>query len=78
MSILKGKRDDLSFQEAILNEMKASRPIPPQLYEQPQEVDDEDTSFARYITNIMKHIPKKKKIVLQSEFISKLVQYIED
>jgi len=78
MSILKGKRDDLSFQETILNEIQASRPIPPKPYEEPQEIDDEDTSYAKYIVNIIKNIPKKKKIVLQSEFISKLVQYIDD
>lgn len=78
MFILKGKKDELSFQEAILAEMQASRPIPPQTYEQPQEPDNEDSSFAKYVVNLMKHIPKKKKIVLQSEFISQLVHYIDD
>ncbi|CAI6366634.1 unnamed protein product [Macrosiphum euphorbiae] len=74
----KRKRDESSFQEGTVNEIQASRKIPPQPYEQPQEADNEDTSFAKYIINIMKHIPKKQKIVLQSEIISNLVQYIDD
>lgn len=78
MYILKGKNDTSSFQEAILNELIASKPIQPQTYEQPQEADNEDTSIAKYVVNLMKHIAKKKKIALQSEFISKLVQYIDD
>eukprot|EP00102_Acyrthosiphon_pisum_P018532 XP_016655742.1 PREDICTED: zinc finger MYM-type protein 1-like [Acyrthosiphon pisum] len=69
----KRKRDVLSFQEAILNEIQTSRPIPQQPYEQPQEADNENTSFAKYIINIM-----KQKIILQSEIISKLVQFIND
>lgn len=80
MSILKGKKDDnISFQEAILKEMQASRPILPQVYEQPQEVNDpQDINFANYVVSLMRNIPKKQKTVLQSEIISKIVEYTDD
>lgn len=59
-----------SVNQAILNELCQTRPVlPVHTEDQP----DEDLCFAKYLITLMKHLPKKKKLELQAEFICKVI-----
>lgn len=69
------KKNDLSFHESILRELQESRPIPPPAPS--PECQSEDMNFAKYLVDLMKDLPRKRKVALQSEFIARVVEYIE-
>lgn len=66
-----GPKEDC-FEEAILNELRQSRPVLPAI----EEVDD-DKDFAKYLVSLMKKLTNNNKLELQAEFVSKVINSIE-
>lgn len=66
-----GPKEDC-FEEAILNELRQSRPVLPAV----EEVDD-DKDFAKYLVSLMKKLTNNNKLELQAEFVSKVINSIE-
>lgn len=52
-----------------------SRLIPPS---QTERTEDEDRTFCNYLVSLMKNLPKRKKLMLQSKFIVEVTENLED
>lgn len=62
-----------NFKEALVEELKASRPKSPVPVEQ-----SSDKIFCNYIVNLMSEIPQNKKRKLLGELVKSILRVIDD
>eukprot|EP00102_Acyrthosiphon_pisum_P021367 XP_016658577.1 PREDICTED: uncharacterized protein LOC107883322 [Acyrthosiphon pisum] len=65
-----------TFEDSILKELRESRPVAPSTNCTIEE--DGDLHYCKYLASLMKNIPKKKKIALQSNLICQVNNCLED
>ncbi|CAI6355160.1 unnamed protein product [Macrosiphum euphorbiae] len=65
-----------TFEDLILKELRESRPVAPSTNCSIEE--DGDLHYCKYLASLMKNIPKKKKIALQSNLICQVINCLED
>jgi len=70
-----GTKND-TFEDSILRELRESRPVTPSTNYSVEE--NGDLHFSKYLASLMKDIPKKKKLTLQSNFICQVINCLED